>query len=91
MTVEIAIPPPTNLLEVVTNKTRKPRKNSFLTTEEKAIIDKYKDQYRNMTKTEDRCNLLRNHILVDIFNFWYEKGVISADISAEELSERIKV
>ena len=91
MTVEIAIPLPTTFLEAVTNKTRKPRKNSFLTTEEKSIIDKYKDQYRNMTKTDDRCNLLRNHILVNIFNVWYEKGVISTDICTEELSEHIKV
>jgi hypothetical protein len=91
MSTQIATPLPMAYLEAVQNRGRKPRKKSLLTTEEKGVIDKYRDVYRNMTKTEDRCNILRNNILVDIFNFWFQGGVISTEISPEDLSERIKV
>lgn len=91
MSTQIALPLPTAYLEAITNKSRKPRGKSLLTTADKNIINKYKEDYRSKSTTEERSALLRDHILVDIFNFWYNNGVIPADLTAEQLSERIQV
>ncbi|KAF8816594.1 hypothetical protein BYT27DRAFT_7248032 [Phlegmacium glaucopus] len=78
------------LLESITKKIRKPRKESQYTPEEKKVLGKYKEEYRRKINTDERYDLFRQHILVDIFNHWYSKGVVSADISEGEASERIK-
>ena len=64
-------------------KTKKARKNQF-TREEIDVLDKYKKEYRKMT-------LIRTHILVDIFNYWFGKGVISEEVDEKDMSQRISV
>jgi len=91
MSTEIAIPLPAAILEAVTNKNRKARKKSLYTTEEITVIGKYKKEFREKTTTDDRNEILRNHILVDIFNYWFSKGIVTAEIAADVLSDRIKV
>jgi hypothetical protein len=91
MSTQIAVPLPTVYLEAVTNKARKPRSQCALSTSERNVINKYREEYRSKTTTEERTDVLRNNILVDIFNHWFNQGVVTADINADDLSERIKV
>jgi len=91
MSTEIAVPLPTFNLEAVINKSRKPRSQCSLTTADRNVINKYRDEYRSKTTTQERINLLRDNIFVDIFNHWFQRGVINADIDSNGVSERIKV
>ena len=91
MTSEIPAPLQATFLDAVQHKTRKPRKQSDYTLEERAVLAKYKDEYRKKANIDERDALFRNHLLVDMFNYWYGKGTISADISEEDTAERIKV
>ena len=77
-------------LHAVGNKTKKARKNQF-TREEIDVLDKYKKEYRTMTTTDARHALIRTHILVDIFNYWFGKGIISEDVDEKDMSQRISV
>ena len=72
-------------------KKTKERKDSEYSREERAVLGKYKDNYKNLTRPEDRDSLLTNHILVDIFNHWYNKGEVEANIQEDEVSVRVKV
>ena len=72
-------------------KKAKERKDSEYTREERAVLGKYKDEYKNQTTPEKRDSLLTNHILVDIFNHWYNNGVIEANIPEDEVLVRVKV
>lgn len=90
MTTEIS-PLPTVYLDAVRNKTRKPRSKCRLSMAERNVINKYRDEYRGQTTMDGRNDLLRNLILVDIFNYWYKEGIVTAEITAEILSDRIKV
>lgn len=69
-------------------KTRKIRKECEYTPEERAVLGKYKEEYKSKTTTEEREMLLRTRILVDIFNHWHTQNV---DLSPEEGHTRIKV
>ena len=77
-------------LHAVGKKTKKARKNQF-TREEIDILDKYKKEYRKITTTDARHALIRTHILVDIFNYWFGKGVISEEVDEKDMSQRISV
>jgi hypothetical protein len=77
-------------LHAVGKKTKKARKNQF-TREEIDVLDKYKKEYRKMTTTDARHALIRTHILVDIFNYWFGKGVISEEVDEKDMSQRISV
>lgn len=90
MTTDIATPLQSAILEAVGNKNRKPRKCRY-SQEEIIVLAKYKDEYRNKTKTSDRHELIRSYILVDIFNFWFSKGIVGEEVTAEDLSERVSV
>jgi hypothetical protein len=70
---------------------RGPRKHSRYSDDEIKVLQKYKDRYKKASTTEERNDLLRNYILVDIFNFWYDKGSVTTDISEEDFAARIKV
>jgi hypothetical protein len=76
------------ILEALRLKTRKPRKECEYNVEERAVLDKYKKQYKAKTSAEEREMMLRNYILVDIFNHWHAKGI---DLSEEEVPIRMKV
>jgi hypothetical protein len=77
--------------DALQKKPRKSRKDSLYSEEEKLILGKYKHEYRMKTTTDERQDLLRSHILVDIFNYWCSKGVVTEDIDEEDLGDRIKV
>jgi hypothetical protein len=68
-------------------KQRKPRKESAYSKEEKSILGKYKDEYKSKTARE-RQNVLRGSILVDIFNYWQDKGIA---LDADEMEKRVTV
>jgi hypothetical protein len=91
MTTDLVNPLQVAFFDAIGNNAGKPRNKSLYTTEEKSVLGKYKDEYRKKTTTEERHNMLRNHILVDIFNYWSNKGEVNIDICAEDLSQRIKV
>ena len=71
-------------------KTKKARKNQF-TREEIDVLDKYKKEYRKMTTMDARHTLICTHILVNIFNYWFGKGVISEEVDERDMSQRILV
>ena len=88
---EIALPIRDVFHKAVEKKARAPRKDSRYSTDEKKVLEKYKHEYRKTTTPEERYDLLRNRILVDIFNYWYEKGEVTPEIGEIALSERIRV
>ena len=91
LTPEIAIPLRDAFLKGVHHNDRGPRKKEQYSTGEKDVLNKYKHDYRKTTTKEERYDLLRNRILVDIFNFWYAKGEVTPDIEPDLLSYKIKV
>lgn len=72
-------------------KPAEPKKKCRYSDEEKEVLNKYRDEYRKKTTTDERHNLLRSHILVDIFNFWYKEGKVTTEIGEVKFSQRIKV
>lgn len=91
ITPSIAPPIRTVYYDAVDKTPRSPRKNATYPTEVIDVLNKYKNEYRKITTTEERHQLLRNFILVDVFNFWFHKGEVVEDISEHDLSGRIKV
>ena len=77
--------------DAIGNKNVRNRNKSRYSREEINVLEKYKDTYRRKTTTDERHELFRQYILVDIFNHWHSKGVVSAKIGADELQDRIKV
>jgi len=70
-------------------KTRKPRSGALYSRDEIAIISKYKDEYKEQTTKALRADVLRNKILVDIFNYWDLQDMLPDN---EEASvQRVKV
>jgi hypothetical protein len=67
---------------------RKPRKSSVYNVEERTLLAQYKQQYRSLPTREERLSLVRNKILVDIFNYWSGKGV---NLTPDESHLRMKV
>ena len=74
----------TNLLNI-----RKPRKDALYTREEMAILNKHKEEYRDQTTIELRAKIFKTKILVDLFNFWLERG--NAPTDEEDSNARMKV
>jgi hypothetical protein len=70
-------------------KTRKPRKNALYSRDEIAVINKYKEEYRQQTTRELRGHVFKTKILVDLFNFWLAQGI--APVEEEESLNRMKV
>lgn len=56
--------------------------------DEIAVISKYKSEYKEQTTRSLRAHVMRNKILVDIFNYWDQKGVL---LSEEAVLQRAKV
>ena len=67
---------------------KQPRKGTLYSREEIAIISKYKTEYKDQTTRPLRVHVLRNKILVDIFNYWDQQGVL---LSEEIVLQRAKV
>jgi ABC-type histidine transport system ATPase subunit len=69
--------------------TKKPRRGALYTREEIQVISKHKEEYKDQTTRALRAHVFRTKILVDIFNYWDEKGTLP---SVEEASiEWVKV
>jgi len=64
------------IVQALQKKGRKISKECQYNSEEWTILGKYKEEYRKKTTHEDRDILMRNHILVDIFNYWYQRKTV---------------
>lgn len=69
--------------------TKRPRRGALYTREEIAVLSKYKAEYKDQTTRALRAHVLRNKILVDIFNYWDVQGTIPSDEAA--CVDRVKV
>lgn len=81
-------PTPNIALQLIQANTRKTRKECQYSREERGVINKYKQEYRDLTTTRERANLFQTKILVDIFNFWDSR---KEDLADEAGQRRIKV
>lgn len=54
-----------------------------------AVIAKYKAEYKEQTTRALRAHVLRNKILVDMFNYWDTQGTVPA--GEEACIARVKV
>jgi hypothetical protein len=50
--------------------TKQPRRGTLYSKGELLVITKYKAEYKEQTTRALRANVLRNKILVDLFNYW---------------------
>ncbi len=69
--------------------TKQPRRGAVYNWDEIAVISKYKAEYKEQTTKALRAHVLRNKILVDIFNYWDEQGILPTD--EKECVEKVKV
>jgi len=69
--------------------TRKPRRGALYSREEIEVISKYKPEYKEQTTRALRAHVLRNKILVDIFNYWDVQGTLPLDEAV--CVDRVKV
>ena len=53
------------------------------------IISKHKAEYKDQTTRALRANVLRNKILVDMFNYWDAQGSLPSDEAV--CVQRVKV
>ena len=58
---------------------KQPRRGAFYTREEIAAISVYKAEYKDQTTKALRAHVLRNKILVDMFNYWDSQGTLPSD------------
>jgi len=61
---------------------RKPRRDALYSQEEIAVLSKYKAEYKDQTTKPLRAHVLRNKILVNIFNYWDVQKTLPADEEA---------
>jgi hypothetical protein len=69
--------------------TKQPRRGTLYTKPELLVISKYKTEYKEQTTRALRANVLRNKILVDLFNYWLEQKTLP--LEGEESINRVKV
>lgn len=69
--------------------TKLPRRGTLYSREEILVISKYKAEYKEQTTRALRANVLRNKILVDLFNHWDAQKTLPLDEAAA--TERVKV
>jgi hypothetical protein len=70
-------------------KTKQPRKGTLYTKPELLVISKYKTEYKEQMTRALRTNVLRNKILVDLFNYWLEQKTLPSE--GEKSMKRVKV
>jgi hypothetical protein len=63
-------------IDATLEPTRKARKGSLYTDEERVILGKYKAAYKATTTHSQRDALLRGSIFPEIFNYWFQKEQI---------------
>src|SRR5258705_13676973 len=69
--------------------TRRPRRGALYTREEITVIAKHKAEYKDQTTRALRAHVLRNKVLVDIFNYWDVQGTLPSEEAA--CVQRVKV
>jgi len=69
--------------------TKLPRRGTLYSREEILVISKHKAEYKEQTTRPLRANVLRNKILVDLFNHWDAQNRLPVD--AAESIGRVKV
>jgi len=69
--------------------TKQPRRGALYSREELAVISMYKAEYKDQTTRTLRAHVLRNKILVDIFNYWDVQGTLPSDEAV--CVQRVKV
>ena len=55
------------------------RHQLLYTSEERAVLDAYKTQYRETTSSQERKQLAQTTIFPAIFNYWAGQGIEIAD------------
>jgi len=68
---------------------KQPRQGTLYSRGEIQAISKYKAEYKEQTTRALRANVLRNKILVDLFNYWDVQNMLPSD--EVESMERVKV
>jgi hypothetical protein len=69
--------------------TRHPRKDTLYTQGEIDVLGKHKVEYMDQTTRVLRAHVLRNKILVDLFNYWDAQGTLPSEEAA--CVRRVKV
>jgi hypothetical protein len=69
--------------------TKQPRRGTLYAKGELQVITKYKAEYKEQPTRVLRANVLRNKILVDLFNYWDVQNTLPLD--GVESMERVKV
>lgn len=77
------------VLAAIQGQTRRARQECRYTEEERAVLSKYKEEYRSKTNHDERDQLLREKVFVDIFNYWFAKEQVMP--SPSENKKRIEV
>ena len=75
-------------LESLQRQTKRARKGCSYNEEEMMLLCKYKKEYKSKTTHQERDMMLRNYILVDIFNYWSAKNI---ELGETEVQNRTKV
>ena len=58
---------------------KQPRRDARYSREEMQVISKHKTEYKDQTTRALKANVLRNKILVDLFNFWDKQGTLPTE------------
>jgi hypothetical protein len=78
-----------SLMSHLISNTRRPRQGTVYSREELVVLSKYKAEYKEQTTKPLRAHVLRNKILVDIFNYWDVEGTLPID--EESCIQQVKV
>jgi len=55
------------------------RRQPLYNSEERAVINVYKEEYLKAASAQERKQLTQNKILPALFNYWSEKGIDLSD------------
>ena len=76
-------------LAVIQHQSNESRQGCRYSKEERAILSKYKEEYKAKTTPEGREQVLKQKVFVDIFNYWFSKeGTMPSE---EESKKRVTV
>ena len=68
-----------SLMAHLISTTKPARRGARYSREEIEVISKHKSEYKDQTTRPLRADVLRNKILVDMFNYWDDKGTLPSD------------
>src|SRR5277367_2063159 len=76
-------------LAAIQGQRSKSRRGCRYTDEERTILSRYKDEYKGKTTAQEREQVLKQKLFVDIFNYWFFKE--GAFPSEDETKKRVTV